>query len=275
MPSLVRSLPFMPSRPRPAAAAAGVALLTVVAVGATQVAWSLNMPSAAVARAVDPPSSVTAPVFVSVPSSERAPPQWTLVHAPEPLFGMGPGRYPAPVRHEVRRLDDGVTRMDVFTFGDHRAGPFARLALERLTEASPAMDGLVVSVVRKAAADGFAVERVTRPVAAESRFGLMDTAEVTLAGPAGPIACTVFRGTAENGPLRYSGWSCAAPSTAEAARCLVDVAAFSPEIHEPGLARVFAETESRVAPACRPPAPRTPEFTSSVAPRPAKPRPKG
>jgi hypothetical protein len=269
MPSLVR-LPFiMQPRSRLSAAVAASGLFGTAALAAVQIAWSLNAPRSVPVRLAE------ATLLPAPPAPERALPQWKPVHDPEPLFGLGPGLYPVPVRHEVHRLDDGVTRMDVFTFGDHRSGAFARLALERLTDASPDMGGLFVSVARKAAAEGFAVERAARPVAARSRFGVMETAEVTLAGPSGPVACTVFRGTAENGPLRYSGWSCAAPSTAEAARCLVDVAAFSPEIHEPALARVFEETEADVAPGCRPPAPKAPEYTSSVAPRPSKAKPKG
>lgn len=267
MPSLARSVLSVLPRSRMLAGLAAAAAAGTAAAAALQIAWSRNLPAVAAVRPVE--------TGAPAPAVERPQPKWTVVRDPEPLFGMGPGLYPVPVRHEVRRLDDGVTRMDVFTFGDPRAGSFARLVLERLTDASPAEGGLFVTVARNAAAEGFAVERVSLSAMTQSRFGAMETAEVTLAGEATSLTCTVFRGTADGGPLRYSGWSCGAPKTAEAARCLVDAVTFSPEIHEPGMARVFDESEGRIAPGCRPAPKPVPEFTSSVSPKPGKGKPKG
>ncbi len=204
---------------------------------------------------------------VERPVREAPQPVWSRVSDPEPLFGLAAGRYPQPVRHEVLRLSDGVTRMDVFTFGGLQGGPFARLVLERVTEASPAESGLFVSVARTAAAEGHAIERASVPAMKESRFGAMETAEVRLVSERGPVACTVFRGTAAEGPLRWSGWACGEADTASAARCLVDAARFSPEIHEPAMARVFEESEERIAAPCRAePAPAEPDVTASVRP---------
>ncbi len=256
-------------RGRGLAAALGlVGLAGGVTLGAVQFAWSRYVPAtAAVPRAEA--------VAVAAESGPVAP-AWSVVAHAEPLFGMGPGLYPVPVRHEVRRLVDGVTRMDVFSFGNAHGGPFARLVLERMTDASPPEGGLYVTVVRNAAAEGFAVERVSLPTLAESRFGPMETAEVTLTTERGPVECTVFRGVAADGPLRYSGWSCAVPKTAEAARCLVDAATFSTDIHEPAMARVFEAGEDRIAEGCRPQAkpvpmakssPAAPEYTSSTKPK--------
>jgi len=204
---------------------------------------------------------------VERPVREAPPPAWVRVVDPEPLFALAAGRYPQPVRHEVLRLSDGVTRMDAFTFGGLQGGPFARLVLERVTEASPVESGLFVSVVRTAAAEGHAVERAAVPTMRDSRFGPMETADVRLVSERGSVTCTVFRGTATEGPLRWSGWACGEADTAAAARCLVDAARFSKEIHEPAMARVFDESEDRIAAACRaePPA-ADPELTASIRP---------
>lgn len=184
-------------------------------------------------------------------SPEAAQPVWTRASHPEPLFGLAAGRYPQPVRHDVLKLSDGVTRMDVFTFGGLQGGPFARLVLERVTEASPVESGLFVSVARTAAAEGHAVERAAVPAMEDSRFGPMETADVRLVSERGAVSCTVFRGMTPEGPLRWSGWTCGEADNAAAARCLVDAARFSTEIHEPAMARVFEESEDRIAAACR------------------------
>ncbi len=203
---------------------------------------------------------------VDRPAREESRPAWSRIVDAEPLFDLAAGRYPQPVRHEVLRLADGLTRMDVFTFGGLQEGPFARLVLERVTHASPAENGLFVSVARAAATEGHAVERAAVPTMRESRFGPMETAAVRLVSERRSVTCTVFRGTAVEGPLRWSGWACGEVDTASAARCLVDAARFSNEIHEPAMARVFDESEDRIAPACRVAPPPEPELTASIRP---------
>lgn len=155
--------------------------------------------------AADAPSAPVPPSIASAP-----PPIWTPIARPLPIFALdGPPLKGLPFAFAARRNGAGA-REDTLAFGsfEHEAEPHLRVILHRSPDPEPAQASLFLDLARRASgAAGLAVTRSTPPEGLATKFGLMETSEITLSDAA-ERACIGFRFAHPEVGFRVSGWLC-------------------------------------------------------------------
>ena len=123
-------------------------------------------------RTPDAQASVPATILVAPP------PLWQVVSPANTPFGLD--RTMGPVLAEARQHSGGG-REDTLVVGALGKSRYSRIAFSRGIPASPRT--FYVDLVRRAAEAGHAVERSGQVTMLASKFGAVETASVTLAGP--------------------------------------------------------------------------------------------
>jgi len=231
-------------------------LIRVVAAGAVVAVLSWAARSGGSDAAVPVMETPSGPGFVSISAQAVRPATPLALSAPR--FRLDdPEAIEAP-RAEAARLNPASGRReDLLVQGGFHTieAPYLRLTVTEMSGAEPG-PGLFVTLARRAA-DGqaLAVIRTGERGVIETKFGPMETLELTLGGE-GKRACTGFA-SLNPGALRLDGWLCAPLGQAPEPRaitCLLDKVALNGQASS-DMAVAFAGFEARRNSGCGPHAP--------------------
>jgi hypothetical protein len=200
------------------------------------------------ARQHDRPAPPHAPQAVPAAVLVAPAPLWRpLPSAPAP-YGLE-GRA-EPIAIEAREHMSGG-REDTLSFGAFGDAGYGRISLvQGFTE--PARS-FFVDIVRRAAEAGLSVTRNAQSRPVPTKFGPMEVAAVTLAGPA-EQACQAFRFADAQASFAFQGWVCgseAQPVNEGHLACLVDRIALA-ATDNPAVKAIFAEAERQRLEGCGP-----------------------
>ena len=219
-----------------------IAALAVLAYSAQQQdAPAFHRPSVPVHRAV-----------AGAPS-----PVWTPVPRPLPIFGLdAPQVTSLPFAFTARRNAAGA-REDTLVFGafDHDAAPHLRIILHRSLHPDGSEPSLFLDLARRAsAAAGLAVVRSTPAEGLATKFGVMDTSEVTLSDNSERV-CLAFRFDHEAIGFRIAGWACLAQGQVmdlQELACTLDRLSLVEPGNDEALKSLFAQADGRRIAGCTP-----------------------
>ncbi len=183
---------------------------------------------------------------------------WIQIARPIAMFGLDSAELerqePA---YEARRSRDGTRREDLLAFGAFgESKPHLLLRVVADADVASLSQPFVVALVRAAAGRGMSVQRSGMPSAIETKFGPVDTADVTLSDPAASRACIGFRQRLGEAQLTMSGWWCGAlsrPADRQQLVCLLDRLDLLSAGEDRSLHAAFARAELRRQPACSQP----------------------
>ena len=164
--------------------------------------------------------------------------------------------------HEARRHNPGGGREDIFTFGapggEHG---FARVVAYRIGSEAGPPGTMFLEMARRAAEAGFAVARSAFPAPLPTRFGLLEVADLTLAGEAGEQRCMAWRMVADEQDLRVTGWLCGAegkPVDRQTLTCFAERLDLPASQTDKGLRAFFSAVERPRSAGCPSPRPAAP-----------------
>lgn len=209
---------------------------------------------AALAPVVPPVESAPGPAFV--PSVARAFRAAAPLAVTTPRFHLDDPDALEPVRAESPRINAATgQREDVLVQGEFASieAPYLRLILTETPDSEPGRSLFVILARRAAEAQGLAVIRTGERGAIETKFGAIETLDITLGGE-GKRICTGFLGL-KPGPVRLDGWLCAPLGQAPEPRaiaCALDKVALNAQAW-PEKERAFAALDATREPACRAP----------------------
>ena len=239
---------------RSVAAATGIGLaatlVTTLSSGSEVTIASLTLPAEPDARPVRDVRQEPRP-------SPRSRENWVTITKPIPIFGLeSPELDRGSATLEARRSQDGSQREDVLgfsTFTEPKPHLLLRLSVEH--DRDELSQPFIVALVRDAAARAMSVQRSGRPTAIQTRFGPVETADVTLSDGEVSRACIAFRMDSGALPLSLGGWWCGASKPADRQQlvCLIDRIDLLNAGDDRALRTAFARTELHRLPACAPP----------------------
>lgn len=182
---------------------------------------------------------------------------WTTVPRPMTMFSLeAPEFGREPPYLEARRSPDGSRREDLLSFGS-LAEPKPHLMLRLATGdgAAAGARSFMVALVHDAARHSLAVGRSSAPIAIETRFGPLETADVVLGDGKESRSCIAFRTAPGEAAFAMSGWWCAAPKPSDHRQlsCLIDRLDLAETGANQGLRSLFARSEPKRRPDCTPP----------------------
>lgn len=223
----------------------------------------------------DPPA-VDAPVPSVRPSAASAPPPiWMPIARPLPIYRLDAAQpKPLPLAFAARRNGAGA-REDTLTLGsfEHEAEPHLRLILHRSLHPEPDQPSLFLDLARRASgAAGLAVTRSTPAEGLVTKFGLMETSEVTLSDVS-ERTCLGFRFVHPEVGLRVVGWQCPAKGQAidrPGLACMIGHLSLAEAGNDEPLKALFAQAHRQTVGGCAP-AP----LASGAEPGPRQARPGG
>ncbi len=183
---------------------------------------------------------------------------WVRIARPIAMFGLeSPELDRQTPAYESRRTQDGARREDTLVYGvfaEPRAHLLLRLSLDQNQD--QLSQPFVIAMVRDAAARGMSVQRSGVAVPLQSRFGRVETADVTLSDGETSRACIAFRREAGDLPLGLGGWWCGGqsrPADRQQLACMLDRLDLLSAADDRALRAAFARTELARQPACVPP----------------------
>ncbi len=212
-----------------------------VAIGAVGMAV---FAAAATAAMRAPSAPVAEPASTAAPRND-----WVEVRNPLRFYSLESAEFgKSPRMYEARRHATGGGRRDILTFGPSVPGSEAvlRLSIYRKGAEEAASGRFFVEMARQAAQTGFSVTRSAQPGDMPSRFGVFETADLTLNTPAGEAACLGFRLGLDHPGLEISGYACGAPShpiDRRALTCALDRLDLASVGDDRELGRFFANAE--------------------------------
>lgn len=151
-------------------------------------------------------------------------PTWQVLNPANTVFSLDKTLGSAIV--EARQLSGGG-REDTLVagaFGDPR---YARVTFSHRIPTTPR--SFYVDMVRRAADAGLAVERNGQTSMVATKFGAVESAELTLAGPA-EQNCQAFRYRDDDAAFGFQGWLCgigALPADVQRLTCFIDAMTIS------------------------------------------------
>lgn len=146
---------------------------------------------------------------------------WVDVQKPFALYDVNLPAFRALDRaYEARRHAEGGGRRDRLAFGRIGETPYLRFEVYRVGDEPAPRVSLHVAAARRAAEIGYSIDRSGAVAGRDSRFGLVEIADVTLARLDQRQHCLVFQ-TADEGVVRLSGLSCDAGGVAPARQALL------------------------------------------------------
>jgi hypothetical protein len=183
---------------------------------------------------------------------------WIRIARPIAMFGLeSPELDRQTPAYESRRTQDGARREDTLVYGvfaEPRAHLLLRLSLDRNPDRLS--QPFVIATVRNAAARGMSIQRSGAAVPLQSRFGRIETADVTLSDGETSRACIAFRREAGELPLGLGGWWCGGasrPADRQQLACLLDRLDLLTAADDRALRAAFARSELARQPGCVPP----------------------
>lgn len=183
---------------------------------------------------------------IAAPELVAPAPLWQPLPPSPPVFAID--RSAAPVAVEARRHRSGG-REDTLAIGTPGSPDSGRIVLAQgIAETS---DSFFVDLVRRAAQAGLSVTRNAQSTSMATKFGPVETAEVTLAGE-GERNCRAFRFIDPEANFAFRGWLCGSgPDEVEEARvaCLIDRIVLA-DGDNAALRAVFARAERNRLPSC-------------------------
>lgn len=220
------------------------ALLTLMLVlGAAALVWRGLSHLTASSRDIAPDASVLEA------------PAWSPILRAAPAFAFETTLFPRDQSsHEARRHNPGGGREDVFTFGSpggERGS--ARVVAYRIGSEAGAPGSMFLETARRAAEAGFAVARSMATPPLPTRFGLLEIADLTLAGEAGEQRCMAWRMVADDQDLRVTGWLCGPdgkPVDRHTLACFAERLDLPAAQTEKGLRAFFSASERLRTPGC-------------------------
>jgi hypothetical protein len=203
-----------------------------------------------------PPVAETQATPVRLSAARSPPPAWMPIERPLAIYGIdSPHLKPLPVAVSARRNAAGG-REDSLAFGwfnqDNEA--HLRVVVQRSTQPEPLDASLFLDLARRASGAGLAVIRSTPPERLATKFGLLETSEVTLSDSA-ERACLAFRFAHQEVGFRLVGWHC--PSKGQAIdrkvlACTVDRLSLVEAGNDEPLKTVFAQADRQRIAECTP-----------------------
>ena len=208
------------------------------------------------------------PVTPTVPLEKAPPPPvWLDIVKPVHIYSLeGHALAKLPSSYTARRLSVGDTREDILVFGTWQ-GDQLSLRLRILRGAGETVPSLDTTLVRHAAAVGFAVGLSKIPTTLPTRFGLFEVADVATAAPiiAGQSSdtrnatrletapqCSGFRLVIGQPALTFDGLACAGGHLIprRALACLIDRLDLASAGEDRALIDFFAATDLRRSTDC-------------------------
>lgn len=204
-----------------------------------------------------PPRAETPATPVRQTDARSPPPAWTPIARPLAIYGIdAPALKSLPVALSARRNTAGA-REDTLAFGwfDQDNETHLRIVLQRSTQPEPLDASLFLDLARRASgAAGLAVTRSTPPEGLATKFGPMETSEVTLSDAA-ERACLAFRFAHQEIGFRLVGWHCPAKGQAidrKVLACTVDRLSLAEAGNDEPLKTVFAQADRQRIAECTP-----------------------
>ena len=178
---------------------------------------------------------------------------WVTIGKPIALFGLDSPELDKRSAYEARRSRDGQRREDLLSFGEFDGGKSflsLKLQVNRDAQVQQALAGqsqpFVITLVRESAARGLSVGRSGAATTIETKFGIVETADIGLSDGAAGRACIAFRHLDGAAHLSFSGWWCgseARPADRAQLICLIDRIDLLSAGDDPELRASFARTE--------------------------------
>lgn len=203
-----------------------------------------------------PPAPLSVAAIGHTPSAVSAgPSSWTTVQRPIAMFDLAAPELGRSPPQRAARTAAGL-REDLLSFGGlGQEGPHLVLVLRtgRLDDGDPRP--FTVAIAREAAAQALSVSRSSLPLAIETRFGRVETADVVLGDGRETRGCIAFRSVTGEAGFALRGWWCAAgrPSDRRQLTCLIDRIDLVNAADDQALRAAFAASELRRQPACERP----------------------
>jgi hypothetical protein len=210
-------------------------------------------------NAPPPPPAPPPPAPVPV-----APAQWLAIERAAPAFHL-----PVPdlerfgSAHAARRHTGHGGREDRLSFGQFDGrDPFATVLVQRSASGTQTPGSFFVDLARQSALVGQSLTRATQPLPLDTKFGMAELAEVTLAAGTRERTCLAARQGVAGATTRLTTVLCPAeglqadPATLG---CMIDRLQFVAGAEDAGLRSAFAQAERKRMGAC----PQPPRIRSS------------
>lgn len=178
---------------------------------------------------------------------------WVTIGRPIALFGLDSPELDKRSGYEARRSQDGQRREDLLSFGEFDGGKSflsLKFQVNRDAQIQKALAGqsqpFVITLVRESAARGLSVGRSGAATTIETKFGIVETADIGLSDGTSGRACIAFRHLDGAAHLSFSGWWCgseARPADRAQLICLIDRIDLLSAGDDPELRASFARTE--------------------------------
>ena len=212
--------------------------------------WSLATLGAAAALLV---AVIDAPV---APAPEEPRLAWLDIAKPFALYDVNlPALQPLERAYEARRHVEGGGRRDRLAFGRLGETPYLRFEVYRVGAESAPHVSLHVSAARRAADIGYALARSGAVAGIESRFGLIEAADVTIERGAARQHCLAFQTAPRDGVMRLSGLSCDARGIAPSRQtlaCQIDQIQLMAAGEDEAMRAVFVAADQKPGAVCGP-----------------------
>jgi hypothetical protein len=144
------------------------------------------------------------------------PPTWQVLNPSGVAFSFDKALGPASAE---ARQHSGGGREDTLVVGAPGAGRYARVTFSYRIPVAPRT--FYLDIVRRAAEAGLAVERSGQTFMIATKFGAVETAPVTLTGPA-EHGCQAFRFRDDDASFGFQGFVCEPGILPERAACFID-----------------------------------------------------
>lgn len=160
-----------------------------------------------------------------------------------------------PVRLLSRRDVHSQAREEQLQTGEFAAPPtFARIALRRLDAATPT--GFFVDMSRHASESGFSFARASQALPLNSKFGILEAADMVLSDGVTTRNCLIFRHVPDGVNFSFRGWLCGTTERAadrQQLTCLVERINLLASGEDRLLRAHFSKAELQRQPQCQAP----------------------
>lgn len=246
---------------RGAAAATGIGLTATLVAGLSSGPSEVDLPTLATIIPVEAPAApAIRDVRIQAVPAAFGEDGWISIARPVALFGLETPELGKRAGYEARRSQDGTRREDMLSFGEFGEDkPFLALKLQANREggAQAAPAGLsqpfVIALVRDSAARGLSVGRSGATIPVETKFGMVETADISLNDGSAGRACIGFRHLDGSAHLSFSGWWCGGegkPADRAQLACMLDRIDLLSTGDDPELRALFAKAEPHRRPGC-------------------------
>ncbi|WP_139333795.1 hypothetical protein [Bosea sp. TND4EK4] len=177
---------------------------------------------------------------------------WIPVTRPIAMFNLDAPELGRASPSLAARSSDGA-REDLLSYGSlAEPKPHLLLALRTGDMAAAPARSFTVALAREAAELALSVTRSSAPVPVETRFGLLETADVELGDGQASRSCIAFRSTSGVAGFALRGWWCAAgkPSDRRQLTCLIERLDLVNAAGDQQLRAAFAASELRRTGSC-------------------------